>query len=103
MGEVYYNLTKLSKVAMPHEEAFAVVSELKHSYETFTLSTDVLLEGMRLKDAYVLHFWDAVILATAKDQGIHTIVSEDQENNRVIEGVRYLNPFQAGFDLRDLG
>ncbi len=102
MGEVYYNLTKLSKIAMPHAEAAEVVDEMARGYPVFHVLPEVMLDAVRLKNAHVLHFWDAVILATAKANGVATIISEDQTNRRIIEGIRYLNPFEDGFDLRDL-
>lgn len=102
MGEVYYNLTRGSKLAMPHDEASEIVHEISNAYPVHVVHPATMLEAIRLKDLHTLHFWDAVILATAKENGVYQILSEDQTNLRMIEGVRYINPFDGGFDVRQL-
>ena len=46
-----------------------------------------------------LHYYDSLIWAAAKLNQIQEIVTEDGQHGRVIEGVRYLNPFHADFHL----
>jgi predicted nucleic acid-binding protein len=38
-------------------------------------------------------FWDALIWATAAENGVGTIYTEDFQDGRNIEGVRFVNPF----------
>jgi predicted nucleic acid-binding protein len=40
-----------------------------------------------------LSFWDALIWAAAKENGVARIYSEDFQDGRVVEGVRVVNPF----------
>ena len=39
-----------------------------------------------------LSFWDALIWAAAKENGVSLIYSEDFQDGRTIEGVRIVNP-----------
>ena len=40
-----------------------------------------------------LSFWDALIWAAAKENDVPMIYTEDFQDGRDIEGVRYSNPF----------
>ncbi|HXH20754.1 MAG TPA: PIN domain-containing protein [Dehalococcoidia bacterium] len=51
---------------------------------------------------YQMSYWDALIWATAKLNGIATILTEDIQSGGAIEGVSFLNPFTAGFDAASL-
>jgi predicted nucleic acid-binding protein len=48
---------------------------------------------MRAVREYRLSFWDALLWATVRRAGIAVLVSEDFQDGRVIEGVRFVNPF----------
>jgi len=41
-----------------------------------------------------LSFWDALIWATARDAGVPVVLSEDFQDGREIDGVRFVNPFK---------
>jgi predicted nucleic acid-binding protein len=40
-----------------------------------------------------MSFWDALIWATAREADVHVVLSEDFQNGREIESVRFVNPF----------
>jgi predicted nucleic acid-binding protein len=42
-----------------------------------------------------LSFWDAMLWATVKRAGVRTLITEDFQDGRTIEGVRIVNPFAA--------
>lgn len=46
-----------------------------------------------------LSFWDALIWATAKLNQIPVILSEDFRSGTSLEGVRFINPLSADFDV----
>jgi predicted nucleic acid-binding protein len=46
-----------------------------------------------------MSIWDALIWSVARLNGISWILTEDGQHNRLVEGVRYLNPFHPDFDL----
>ena len=45
---------------------------------------------------------DALIWATAKLNNVQTVLTEDQPSSSLIEGVRFLDPFGAAFDIAQL-
>jgi predicted nucleic acid-binding protein len=50
--------------------------------------------GTGQREHYRLSFWDALIWATARNAGVPVVLSEDYQDGREIEGVRFVNPFK---------
>ncbi len=48
-----------------------------------------------------LTFWDAMLWATAKAAGVTVLLSEDFQHDRVLEGVRFRNPFVVADPLEE--
>jgi predicted nucleic acid-binding protein len=44
-----------------------------------------------------LAYWDALVWAAAKLNGVANVLSEDFQDGALIEGVRFRDPFAAGF------
>lgn len=65
----------------------ACVNLIKVSYTGTTLTSAVALSA-----AEKLDFWDAVLLATMKENGIDTIYTEDASFGK-IQGIKAVNPF----------
>jgi predicted nucleic acid-binding protein len=49
--------------------------------------------------AHQMSYWDALIWATARLNGIATVLTEDIQSSGAVEGVSFVNPFVPGFDL----
>jgi predicted nucleic acid-binding protein len=49
-----------------------------------------------------MSYWDALVWATARLNQISVVLSEDFQEGRILEGVRFMNPFGAGFDIADM-
>jgi predicted nucleic acid-binding protein len=66
------------------------------------LTPPVVLEAARGSRDFQLSYWDAQLWATARMNQIGVVLSEDFQDGRVIEGVRFVNPFSTSFDLSAL-
>jgi len=80
-------------------DAFAQVKRISEACEVLDLTLQVVLEACRASNRHQMSIWDALIWAAAKVNEIPYILTEDAEHNRFIEGVRYLNPFAAEFEM----
>ena len=60
-------------------------------------------EAIRAALTFQMRIYDAHIWAAAKLNGIRTILTEDQQSQPNIEGVRYVDPFAANFKLAHIG
>jgi predicted nucleic acid-binding protein len=61
------------------------------------IATDVadILAAIDLHRLHGFSFWDALVLRSAKQSGCSTLLSEDLQGNREIDGVRIVNPFST--------
>jgi predicted nucleic acid-binding protein len=69
----------------------------------FPLTRDEVEEAFRGVYRYQMSYWDALIWATAKLNGIATVLTEDIQSNGAVEGVSFVDPFAPAFDAASLG
>ena len=53
----------------------------------------LLIKSMEIKERWQVSFWDASILAAAKQANAQVIWSEDFNHNQNYDGIRVINPF----------
>jgi predicted nucleic acid-binding protein len=59
---------------------------------------DDLRSALDVVQRHGLQFWDAMLWATAKRVGARFLVTEDLQDGRLLDGVRFVNPFAAKND-----
>ena len=84
-------------------EAEQRVTNYMRSWRVYDLTARIVVEAVRGARQHQLPYWDSLIWATAKLSGVPTVLSEDFSDGRLIEGVRFLNPFAPTFALTLLG
>ena len=84
------------------EEADDVVRWLLAFWSVNDVGAAEIRRALPIAAAYQMKYYDALILVTARDNGASYILTEDGQSAPVLEGVRYLNPFDAAFDLAQL-
>ena len=57
------------------------------------MTSSITLPALNAISAHGLSFWDALIWAAAKENGIPVVYTEDSQHGRDIEGVRIVNRF----------
>lgn len=57
------------------------------------VSSELVLEGVRLSRRYQISCWDAAIIAAAERLGARTVYSEDLAHGRTYGAVAVVNPF----------
>jgi predicted nucleic acid-binding protein len=63
----------------------------------FDVAVPDLADVLAAIDLHRLHgfsFWDALVLRAAKQSGCSVLLSEDLQDQRVVDGVRIVNPFR---------
>lgn len=103
LGEFYSISTRKIQSPLSHDTAALVVDALLHSARVLPMTPPIVLEAIRATRRHRLHYWDAQLWATARLNAIDTILTEDFEDGRVLEGVRFVDPFAEGFSLGQLG
>jgi predicted nucleic acid-binding protein len=76
-----------------------VLRRLSAIGEVVPMTPALTFAALDVMPRHSLSFWDALIWAAAKENGISVIYTEDFQHSRDVESVRFLNPFIADTDV----
>jgi len=101
LAEFYIACT--SKIAHPLTPAEALRSIDRYTQCLIIVSVTpaVVREAVRIRQACKMSFWDAQIWAAAHLNQIPLIISEDTPGAKIIEGIRYHNPFTSAEGMEE--
>lgn len=98
LGEFFVTATRKIPSPLHPNEASQSIANYTASVPVYDVTPLIVIEAVRGANRYQIHYYDALIWATAKLNQIPFILTEDAEHNRNLEGVTYLNPFHPHFD-----
>jgi predicted nucleic acid-binding protein len=87
---------------LPMEDAARVVRYFLRHWRVLALTANVTTEAIRGVEQHRLSWWDALIWATAHVNGLRAVLSADFNPGAVLDGVRFVNPFDPTFSLASL-
>jgi predicted nucleic acid-binding protein len=99
LSEFFVTVTRKIPTPLSHTEASEKINRYIESWVVYFITTFIVSEAIRGVLAHQLSYYDSLIWATARLNQVSNIVTEDGQHGRVIEGVRYLNPFDEAFDM----
>jgi len=103
LGEFFWVATRRLDPPLTADEAERTITNYVRSWPVYPITSQPVLEAVRAVRRYQFPYWDALIWATAKLNGVLTILTEDRPSSSQIEGVRFTNPLEEGFELARLG
>jgi predicted nucleic acid-binding protein len=74
-------------------ETSATLRGLAATGEVVAITPALTFRALDAMPRHGLSFWDALIWAAAKENGVHVVYTEDFQHGRDVEGVRIINPF----------
>lgn len=77
---------------MARGDAQADIKDLT-SWNPLPVTAAVMTRAWTVEDRFGLHFWDALIVASAHRAGCQHLLTEDLQDGQEFDGVRVLNPF----------
>ncbi len=92
-GEFFSVVTRKSGIAPEAAAAFVQGWQAVTLAEASTAAD--LGAAMRAVGEHRLAFWDAMLWATARRTGVRILISEDFQDGRMLDGVRFIDPFAA--------
>lgn len=92
LQEFYAVAVTKHRLQMTHDEALAVLQSLA-AFPVCPISRDLVLEAIDVKQRFGISYWDAAIIAAARQMGCSTLYSEDLNSGQVYDGVTVVNPF----------
>ncbi len=101
LAEFFWVATRRLMPPLTGAEAARQMELLVRSWPVLDLTPLVLLEAIRGAQEHGMALWDAQVWATAKLNQVPVVLTEDIPGNRVVEGVRFVNPFAPHFHLED--
>jgi predicted nucleic acid-binding protein len=78
------------------------LDDLRGTWPVLTVTETTVIDAVRGALEHGMSFYDAQLWATARLAGIDVVLTEDFTDGRVVEGVRFVDPFSPTFDPRDL-
>ncbi len=94
LNELYANLRRVAP-SLSVESARSLVRRYRlwNPWRVDDATVDLAWE---VQDRFSLSYWDALMLAAARQQGCACFLSEDLQHEQEIDGVCILNPFLVG-------
>jgi predicted nucleic acid-binding protein len=93
LAEFYHATTR--KGIVPQAEAAAQVRDWLELFPTAAADADALRLAMQASERGQLAFWDALVLATARQAGCAVVLSEDMADATKLNEVTVLDPFKG--------
>jgi len=94
LGEFYDNARRKAKLAIGPERMREVLRLLK-ARPLVEGSVGVFDRAVALAERYGIRYYDAAIVAAARELGARTLYSEDLSDGQEYDGVRVVNPFRG--------
>ncbi|MBF0610460.1 MAG: PIN domain-containing protein [Magnetococcales bacterium] len=91
LGEFFRAVTTKNRV--PVTEAADQVRDWMSLFQVQSSSPSTLAKALNAVQNHNISFWDAMLWACAKEAGCQVVVSEDFQHGRILDGVRFHNPF----------
>jgi predicted nucleic acid-binding protein len=96
LQEFYVNVTQKITTPISRVRAREVIRNYAIWVESTIMPTSVL-RASEISEVNKISFWDGLIVATAEQEGATVILSEDFQHERIISGVRIVNPFIGNY------
>ncbi|MDP9476197.1 MAG: PIN domain-containing protein [Actinomycetota bacterium] len=100
-----YTNVRLKKLR-PSPDPGAIAREVERlllAFPVLPLTGPVVLEALRGVRDHRLSYYDAQVWAAARLGQVGVVLSEDFNPGAVLEGVRFVNPFDPAFEPSSLG
>ncbi len=99
LAEFFRAVTRGTRPILRVTEAAQQVEDLARGWPVIDLSPMIVLEAVRGVREHRLAYWDAQVWASARLNQIPIVFSEDFGGRSILDGVRFVNPFAAGFAI----
>jgi predicted nucleic acid-binding protein len=93
LGEFFSVVTRRSGIVADAAAAFVEGWKAVVLVEASTAAD--LDAATRAVSEHRLAFWDAMLWATARRTGVRILISDDFQDGRILDGVRFIDPFAA--------
>lgn len=101
LSEFYSVVTRKIVIPLTPGDAIERLESFLRSWPVLPVTGAIVLEAAHGAAEHSLHFWDAVLWATARLNQVPLILSEDFAHGSIVGGVTFVNPFREDFRIED--
>jgi predicted nucleic acid-binding protein len=87
------------KVALQPDELATILRELASTGEVVPVIPALTFRSLEAMPRHGFSFWDALIRSAAVENRVAIVYTEDLQDGREVDGVRFVNPFSASASL----
>ena len=92
LQEFYVNVTRKIENPLPKSKARGIIENYL-AWPVELNDAETMLSASEIEERYMLSFWDALIVASARNAKAEKILTEDLNHGQQIEGILIENPF----------
>lgn len=100
LNEYYVNATRKLTPPIKQGDARAEVRRYQH-WKPWQIDHQTVETAWAIEARFQLNYWDALIVASAQQQGCRYVLSEDLRHHQQIDSVQILDPFLSGPEVLD--
>lgn len=89
-----YYVTMDKKFKLPYSNILHIIHQLG-SLSNIEITYAMTVRSIERHKAHTISYWDSLIIEAALQDGCTTLYSEDMNNERIIDGIRIINPYKA--------
>jgi predicted nucleic acid-binding protein len=94
LGEFFVTITKKVIRGISDEDARREMENFQ-GLTVVDIDRDMVMKALDIKVRYKIHYWDALIIASAQRAGCRTIMSEDLAHGQKYGNIVVSNPFMG--------
>jgi predicted nucleic acid-binding protein len=94
LAEFYSVATSKAKLNLTHVEALVLLESLDR-IPACPITRELVMEAADLRQRFGISYWDAAIIAAARQMGCTAVYSEDLNDGQNYDGVTVVNPFKG--------
>ena len=100
LNEFYVNVRRKFTAAVSGGDARAEIRRYQ-LWQPWVIDHATVESAWAVESRYGVHYWDALMVAAAQQQGCTMLLTEDLQHDQELDGVRIVNPFLVGPELLD--
>lgn len=101
LAEFFVVVTRKLTIPLSIDAAHDSIKNYLRSWTVIAVTGIIVLEAARGVREHQFSFWDAQVWAAARLNQIPIIFSENFSSGAVIEGIKFVDPFSDGFQLKN--
>lgn len=97
LQEYFYVAYRKRRLGITFTEALHALRELSRK-PVLPISSHLVIQAVELSERFQISYWDAAIVAAAKELACEAIYTEDLNSGQVFDGIQIINPYSEPVD-----